>query len=99
MSQEGQEQNKAVRALRVTLSRAIQREWVKGYAGLLPELVAALKASGGPVEVEISDSKLGESAGRRGLRTSCVSALAKLGPDHRVSGHVQAILKMIGNDG
>ena len=41
-----------LRGLCETLSRAIQRKWVKSITGLLPAMEAALKAAGGPVKVD-----------------------------------------------
>ena len=99
MDQTNQTQKRALRELQVTLSRAIQREWVKEINRLLPEIEATLRAAGGPVEVEISPTDAGERSSQRELPKSCASVLSKVGHNHSVSRRLRAILALTGNDG
>lgn len=82
--------------LRTALSRAIRREWVRSIAGLLPVVDAALKAAGGPVDVEVSADETAAiaSTSQQGLRRSCEAALSKVGGNHPVTPHVRTILQL-----
>lgn len=84
--------------LQVTLSRAVQRVWVRDVDGLLPAIEAALQAAGGPVDVDdISRSDAGEISSRRELPKSCLVWLKKAGPNHPATRYLQTILSLIGN--
>ena len=64
----------------------------------MPELEAVLQAAGGPLEnVKMSETPAGESASQHRLPKTCRINLDKLGPDHAVSGHLRAILNLIGD--
>ena len=90
-------EKEALRALREALTRAVQRDWVTHIPGLMPELEAVLQAAGGPLEnVKMSETPAGESASQHRLPKTCRINLDKLGPDHAVSGHLRAILNLIG---
>ena len=83
--------------LQVTLSRAVQRVWVRDVDGLLPAIEAALQAAGGPVDVDINRSDDGERSSRRELPKSCAVWLKKAGPNHPATRYLQTILSFIGN--
>lgn len=90
---------KTLHAIQTTLSRAIQRDWVKQVEGLLPALEAALQAAGGAVDVTLSQSDAGERMSKRELPRSCEITLRKVGPNHPASGHLRTILSLLGDDG
>ena len=91
-----EKEKEALRALRRTCTKAVQRPWFADITGLMPELEAVLQAAGGPLEnLTIDPDALHQS--QNGLRKSCMSNLDKLGPDHAVSRHLRAILNLIGD--
>lgn len=89
---DGQVPSGNLHGLRVALGRSIRHDWVKPIRGLAPAIEAALKATGGPINVE--ETAAGEHAIRRGLRSSCEAAAREVNPDHPVYPHIHTILKL-----
>jgi len=84
-------------AIQTTLSRAIQRDWVRDVDGLLPAIEAALQAAGGAIDVTLSRSDAGERMSKRELPGSCETTLRKIGPNHPASFHLRTILSLLGD--